>query len=584
MAAIPVPELPDRDQANSSGAVVVGSGYTRLLETAISALDRREQYDAGNLARFGAPLGLRQPASMDAEGRPVGCSAIEDTEWFLVTLDTGKRYYLDSRTRKAQWDIPDEVAMAQAANVDFDFDVMSDEESEGQRRKRASSDSSDEEEPEKKRAKREDKEREEESTRHAIDLFHTMLREKGIMPFDDWSKCLPKIAYDPRFKVLPDQESRMKAFNDWVKRKALEEQRTAVIQKKAALELFEELIEESGVRYDATYRSFYEKHRNDERLLGIHARKREAIFREFMKRKREKDSRKLKDEIAEHKQDFINLMKEKGEVHSNSRWERVAKRIMNDRRYELVSPEARVSIFGEYIKQLQEKKQHEKDSLRRLRQKEQEVRGHLQETEKERERVFREQERENAVRDFKSLLQEKVQTTKKSFEEVADILRKDPRWKNPELGSTRRKAEMFEDHLDGLRKTFARRFEHLLLSVDPQLNAKWEAVRDRIKGDERFALIEKDSEREDIFGRLQYRRKSEALNKLTKVLEELHREGQIHSGLQLDGEHYKNLLAILGRHHLWYELESIPREREDLVQSFVSNVVRRGYGGSSSRR
>ena len=43
----------------------------------------------------------------------------------------------------------------------------------------------------------------------------------------------------------------------------------------------------------------------------------------------------------------------------------VAKRIMNDRRYELVSPEARVSIFGEYIKQLQEKKQHEKDSLRR---------------------------------------------------------------------------------------------------------------------------------------------------------------------------------------------------------------------------
>ena len=31
----------------------------------------------------------------------------------------------------------------------------------------------------------------------------------------------------------------------------------------------------------------------------------------------------LKDEIAEHKQDFINLMKEKGEVHSNSRWERV---------------------------------------------------------------------------------------------------------------------------------------------------------------------------------------------------------------------------------------------------------------------
>ena len=62
--------------------------------------------------------------------------------------------------------------MAQAANVDFDFDVMSDEESEEQRRKRASSDSSDEEEPEKKRAKREDKEREEESTRHAIDLFH----------------------------------------------------------------------------------------------------------------------------------------------------------------------------------------------------------------------------------------------------------------------------------------------------------------------------------------------------------------------------------------------------------------------------
>jgi hypothetical protein len=113
----------------------------------------------------------------------------------------------------------------------------------------------------------------------------SLLREKNISPFAQWEKELPKLAFDPRFTVLPLVERKI-VFESFVKNR-LEEQR---LEKRAALkakqDAFHQLLDEELAKGTIQPLISFEEAkrilRNDPRALGLDIKEREAIFKEKM--------------------------------------------------------------------------------------------------------------------------------------------------------------------------------------------------------------------------------------------------------------------------------------------------------------
>ena len=54
------------------------------------------------------------------------------------------------------------------------------------------------------------------------EIFHQMLVERDVSTKSSWEKELPKIVFDPRYKLLPQQALRRRAFDNYVKTRGQE--------------------------------------------------------------------------------------------------------------------------------------------------------------------------------------------------------------------------------------------------------------------------------------------------------------------------------------------------------------------------
>ncbi|OEL32715.1 Pre-mRNA-processing protein 40C [Dichanthelium oligosanthes] len=147
------------------------------------------------------------------------------------------------------------------------------------------------------------------SKEDCIRQFKEMLKERGVAPFSKWEKELPKIVFDPRFKVckaIPSHSTRRAIFDHYVRTRADEERKEKRAAQKATLEAYKELLEEASedINEKTDYQEFKRKWGADPRVKAI----------------QEKVKSMRKAIIT----DFKSMLRESKDITSTSRWTKVS--------------------------------------------------------------------------------------------------------------------------------------------------------------------------------------------------------------------------------------------------------------------
>lgn len=221
--------------------------------------------------------------------------------------------------------------------------------------------------------------------------------------------------------------------------------------------LMREEVTSTRTRFD----DFRRKFKKDRRFwaFGRDDREREKAFKVHL---RELGERKRADAERAEK-DFLELLSE-AEIAPDSEWSSVKKTVSNDPRYDAVgSSTLRAELFGTYLKKIEagepedtagrrarEKKERQEASLA---QRQNAVRAHQAAIGEEASKARRSAGREEAERQFGSLLVDVVRSDT-TWEEVLPVLQQDRRYANPALreGDKRR---VFEGHIERIRETKA---------------------------------------------------------------------------------------------------------------------------------
>ncbi|XP_050372348.1 pre-mRNA-processing protein 40C isoform X2 [Argentina anserina] len=307
-----------------------------------------------------------------------------------------------------------------------------------------------------------------------ITQFKEMLKERGIAPFSKWEKELPKIVFDPRFKVIPSY-SRRALFEHYVKTRAEEERKEKRAAQKASIEAFKHLLAEAVEDInDATdYHSFRKKWGNDPRFENLDRKDREHLLNERVLPLKKAAEEKAEAERAAAATSFKCMLQEKGDITVNSRWSRVKDSLRNDPRYKAVKHEDREVLFNKYIsdlKAVEEEAEREakakRDEQDKLRERERELRKRKEREEQETERVRLKVRRKEAVSSFQALLVESIKDPQASWTESKPKLEKDSQQRaaNSDLNSSDME-KLFREHVKMLHERCAHEFRTLLAEV-----------------------------------------------------------------------------------------------------------------------
>ncbi|KAK4761244.1 hypothetical protein SAY87_006137 [Trapa incisa] len=313
------------------------------------------------------------------------------------------------------------------------------------------------------------------SKEECIHQFKEMLKERGVAPFSKWEKELPKLVCDPRFKAIPSHSARRSLFEHHVKTRAEEERKEKRAAQKAAIEGFKQLLDEASEDIDATtdYHTFRKKWGNDARFEVLDRKDRESLLNErvlALKKAVEEMTRALR---AASASSFKSLLREKGDVTTNSRWYRVKDNIRDDPRYRRVNHEDREMLFNEYIDELKAAQNREdleakakRDEQDKLKERERELRKRKEREEQEMERVRLKIRRKEAVTSFQALLVEMIKDPQASWVESKAKLDKDPqgRTTNPDLDPSETE-KLFREHIKMLQERCTQEFKALLSEV-----------------------------------------------------------------------------------------------------------------------
>lgn len=328
-----------------------------------------------------------------------------------------------------------------------------------------------------------------------------LLADKNISPFAPWEQSLPLFINDPRYVLLASMKERQIAYEEYCRdagRQRRLNKAPAAVEKKAAdperdyRALLREEVTSTRTRFD----DFKRKSKKDRRFYsyGRDDREREKAFKTHL---RELGERKRAD-AARAEADFIDLLKEAGEVTAGAAWSDVKRRISSDVRYDAVgSSSLRAELFDNYLKKLGSEpaapETAEEAAERKLRERKERQAASLREREG---KVRAEQAqvseavdksragagREEAERLYGSLLVDVVRSHDMTWDAAMPILQQDPRFAHPSLrpGDKRR---LFEGHIERLSSTKSNALQKLFATHAPELDTPYETVYAAIADD-----------------------------------------------------------------------------------------------------
>ncbi|EGG06796.1 uncharacterized protein MELLADRAFT_35874, partial [Melampsora larici-populina 98AG31] len=293
--------------------------------------------------------------------------------------------------------------------------------------------------------------------------FKAMLLEKSIDPIAPWDNELPKFVTDPRYLALSSMKERRDLFDEFCKEKL--RQRRAEKQVTAKLsppEAYRSLLIEAVTSTRTHWEEFRTKYKKDPRFrnFGRDDREREKAFKSWLK---ELGERK-RAEVLKAEADFTRFLSEKrGELEaahpklSETEWKQVREILKKDKRFDIItSNTVKEGIWKKWSKQLEEqagiasaidqedtKKAKQEASLKA---REEEVRLQRQRLDKQADITRHELGKEEAEREFRSLLIDAVRDHDVTWEETHRSLEKDPRFPQTKALSISNLKRIFSDH------------------------------------------------------------------------------------------------------------------------------------------
>ncbi|KAL3678003.1 hypothetical protein R1sor_020959 [Riccia sorocarpa] len=366
-----------------------------------------------------------------------------------------------------------------------------------------------------------------------ITQFKEMLKEKGIAPFSKWEKELPKIIFDVRFKAIPSHTERRTIFEHYVRTRADEERKEKRAAQKAAVEGFRQLLDEASkpcpvyssvalsanakwgyrslllteLSHHTTYENFAKTWGEDPRFEALERKDRETLLNERVLPLRKAEEDKVKAEHAAAVGAFKEMLRERGDINTSSRWSRVRELVRVDPRYSTVKREEREGLFNAYIAELLSVEQEaeraakaKRDEEEKLREKEREMRKRKEREEQELERVRAKARRKDAISAYKELLLQKIKDPEASWTESRPKLEKDPRATNPELDLSDRER-LFREHVNEIFDRCLRDYRVLLADVisaeatekhaeeDKHILTSWSDAKKLLKPDARYGKM-----------------------------------------------------------------------------------------------
>lgn len=338
------------------------------------------------------------------------------------------------------------------------------------------------------------------SSEEAIALFKTMLEEKDINPMRPWDMELPKFINDSRYQALKTMRERRDVFDEFCKQKVRENRAKKNAASQAKMDpvtAYRALLVAEVTSTRTHWEEFRKKFKKDARFrdFGRDEREREKAFRNWL---RELGEIKRADaQKAEVK--FTEMLAEK-EIADDARWSDVKSRFASDPRYNAVaSSSQREELFKKYLakraaqpatsrqpedpeeakrRAAEERKAKQAASLK---EREEKVRREKEALERAAGRSRATASKEEAEREYKSLLIDAVRDHEAKWSDMLPTFEKDPRFTSSTLSMSARR-QLFEDHLNEVYDKRINALEALFATHSPSLQTSFEQVYSSISG------------------------------------------------------------------------------------------------------
>ncbi|KAJ9112177.1 hypothetical protein QFC20_002358 [Naganishia adeliensis] len=340
------------------------------------------------------------------------------------------------------------------------------------------------------------------TTEEARALFKALLYDKNISHLAPWETSLPHFINDPRYVLLKSMKDRQDVFEEYCREvararrlgKSSSSMTTEQQEKRDPEKEYRDLLKAEVKSTRMSWDDFKRAWKKDRRFFafGRDDRQREKAFRAYQK---ELGERKRAD-AKRAESDFMELLQEQGNVTADSKWAEVKRPLVRDPRYDAVgSSSLREELFNRYQSNLgasaaltpedeAEKKAKEKKARAEasLREREQQVKQKQQQMERDLHRSKQGANREEAEREFGSLLVQAIREHNVSWSDALPLLDKDPRFQHPGL-SLSDKQRLFHSHLEGIARKRLDALHKLFESHAPKLNTPFEDVFPEIVND-----------------------------------------------------------------------------------------------------
>eukprot|EP01116_Phalansterium_solitarium_P018177 TRINITY_DN471_c0_g3_i1.p1 TRINITY_DN471_c0_g3~~TRINITY_DN471_c0_g3_i1.p1 ORF type:complete len:857 (-),score=296.05 TRINITY_DN471_c0_g3_i1:81-2651(-) len=563
-----------------------------------------------NVSQWAKPPGFRAKAAAKTaiiKPKNISMHRIGKTKWRLITTDVGAVFYFHITTKESVWQMPTEVVESTmgkerkpeptpAAEDDAEAKrkaseafagvrapgriniapKVADTTSEEQEAKRQKTDAEPElqppAEPEKPR---------EPTLEEKVEMFKQMLRDKKITPFSTWDKELPKLAFDPRFKVLPNHADRRAVFDQFVRNRAEEERRERREKVNSIRESLRKLLEgeKPRVTHETTVDAFNKLAASvDPAFNELTSDDQEKLFKETVLPLRKQVKDKETSEKEQAKQAFRQLLRESNELSAAASWSKVKHKVEDDARYrsKLLSSKDREDIFAEMVAELRKAEDDKRREEQRRRAKEDEIKSSLERDQRERERGLQKLKFQEALTNFQTMLRERVRDSQASWTRTRKALEADARFHSEEL-TPEHKEEAFREHCNSILQEQRNDFMTLLneVALTEKINlttTNYEMIKHLINEDPRYMLLD-SQERRQVFSQFLDNLRNKLLHSFRELLVESKNTGMITSKSALSGPKLEHLKDLMKRDKRYTALDPIPDERDRWLTGYIKAVI-----------
>ncbi|KAL6054983.1 FF domain-containing protein [Balamuthia mandrillaris] len=426
-----------------------------------------------------------------------------------------------------------------------------------------------------------------------VATFTQLLREQNLTPFSSWDKELPKLCFDPRFKVLPKHSDRRAIFENYVKNIKHEERSAKRQRIETGKQQFQGLLEEhiSLLKEGISFEQFCREVGEQNATLPL--AKRKKMFNAkiaYLQAKKEEGERRKPHKItvliilsfAKEKRvqqettrtDFINMLKGCSFIESWSSWNDVKERLRGDSRYEAVrSSREREELFLQYIRSISkdyEKKERKQREEASKRERERQVQRRRDQELREINSRKAEFTKEEAIARFQTLLSERVRDYNASWRKSRSTLESDSRFSHSLL-SLPEKEQLFRAHTASLLENIYSDFDKLLIEMDLiNFTTKWEEAVPLLEKDARFKRVPSDETRQRRFAQHCNVLHSTARKEFLQLLSETK---SITSDTSTHGPKYEALISQIRSDKRYKQMECSPEERQQLLHAYLSRLT-----------